>query len=182
MMIMFDKMESYSSLEGDCWVWQRGRTSDGYGQVYARAKVMSHVHRVSFWLSHNQAETQIVRHICHNPPCWNPAHLISGSQSDNVNDSIRAGRWSYHGKILNPQERSLARELWSTGYFSQREIALILGVSQPTVGSVVREISNVKVPRAIQRTSLRDRTAPLIVQDFKKFDPKNDSILILPVG
>jgi hypothetical protein len=33
-----------------------------------------------------------IRHTCDNPPCINPAHLLAGSQADNVADMDARGR------------------------------------------------------------------------------------------
>lgn len=35
-----------------------------------------------------------VRHTCDNPPCWNPAHLTTGSTQDNMDDMTARERQS----------------------------------------------------------------------------------------
>ena len=52
-------------------------------------------HRVA-WVLHNGVpippESPVVRHSCDNPSCVNPAHLMTGTQTDNVNDAVERGR------------------------------------------------------------------------------------------
>lgn len=44
------------------------------------------------------SRTEIARHTCHNPPCWNDAHIVIGTQADNVADMIDAGRQKKRGE------------------------------------------------------------------------------------
>lgn len=38
------------------------------------------------------AEGMVTRHTCDNPPCCNPAHLIEGTQAQNLADMVARGR------------------------------------------------------------------------------------------
>jgi hypothetical protein len=46
----------------------------------------------------------VLRHLCDNKPCCNPAHLLPGTQSENVGDVIRAKREGRSGPqvVINP--------------------------------------------------------------------------------
>lgn len=73
----------------DCWAWRRNVDRDGYG-IVGRERA----HRVAFELAHRTIlrEGAVVRHSCDRPPCCNPAHLLCGSQLQNVSDRVERGR------------------------------------------------------------------------------------------
>lgn len=83
----------------DCWKWL-GSYQSGYGR-WGRELA----HRAS-WRIHNHEpipKGQVIRHLCHNTKCVNPFHLCLGTQQDNVNDMIKAGRQGFVRK-LNPKQ------------------------------------------------------------------------------
>lgn len=84
----------HSAVEGECWEWTGGRDKDGYGKLRL-GKTQIAAHRFSYELHNGQAPQGIVRHQCNNPPCVNPAHLLTGSHQDNMNDRRAAGNYTY---------------------------------------------------------------------------------------
>jgi len=67
-----------------CWSWQGARSPKGYGKFrHGRASVFAH--RVAFALANGAFldEFPQVDHLCHNPPCCNPAHLRRVTQKQN---------------------------------------------------------------------------------------------------
>lgn len=80
---------------GDCFLWNGYVSKIGYGSVSFLGKP-SCVHRISYLLTHGEIlKEYVVRHTCHNKTCFNPEHLILGTNSDNIIDSI------IDNKILN---------------------------------------------------------------------------------
>ena len=89
---------------GECWEWTGSLLGSEYGRIrieptpeiggcdgapFAPAPVVSH------WLFIGPVpEGQVVRHTCDNPPCVNPAHLLTGTQADNIRDRDQRGRTS----------------------------------------------------------------------------------------
>jgi hypothetical protein len=43
-------------------------------------------------------DKRVVRHSCNTPACINPAHLRVGTQRDNMQDMIQAGRDNFYGR------------------------------------------------------------------------------------
>ena len=90
--------------DNDCWLWGksqfiRSATSRGnrdrpnYGQFWAFGRNW-HAHRIAYFLFNQEDLGESMGcHTCDNPPCFNPDHLFPGTQSDNIKDSVRKGRW-----------------------------------------------------------------------------------------
>lgn len=76
-----------------CWLWKAKIDRDGYGylSVNGRRKL---AHRFSYELHNGTAlqRGEVVRHTCDTPACVNPAHLLAGTQLDNVADRQQRGR------------------------------------------------------------------------------------------
>ena len=86
--------DSYEVVESGCWIWTGVGAGDGYGSTHYggiqwRAHVLSH-------LIHNATEITVdkpnVLHSCHVPLCVFYGHLRAGTQQDNIDDMMEAGR------------------------------------------------------------------------------------------
>ena len=85
----------------DCWNWTGTLSNYGYGRIagklrgelLARPGTVYLAHRIS-WIMANgpipeggpKPHGWVVMHKCDNPRCVNPAHLVLGSQRDNIDD------------------------------------------------------------------------------------------------
>lgn len=79
--------------DGDCWLWEGGRSSDGYGVFKIRQYFTTSAHRIA-WALHNQKEPEAghVCHACDVPLCCNPKHLWLGDAARNAADKVAKGR------------------------------------------------------------------------------------------
>jgi hypothetical protein len=90
----FRKIDVTDDLDG-CWEWNAATTERLYGNFWGPETGMSKAHRVMYFLVHGWWP-EVVRHSCDNPPCCNPAHLLGGTQEDNMGDMWSRGRQASH--------------------------------------------------------------------------------------
>lgn len=81
-----------SDASSGCWIWQGWKSKRGYGRcrIFGSAWTVS---RLSF-VAHGGVllRHEFACHRCDNPPCCNPAHLFSGTSSDNAADKVAKQR------------------------------------------------------------------------------------------
>jgi hypothetical protein len=81
---------------GPCWEYT-GCISSGYGHIYVGGNWIR-VHKVSAWVFLNsrraiqRGRSVNVCHVCDNPTCFNPDHLIVGTPRINSRDMVNKGR------------------------------------------------------------------------------------------
>lgn len=92
------RFHSKYQIADGCWLWQAGSYPRGYGMVNLGRDVRgkqftTYAHRVAYVLANGPIEPgQVVMHTCDVPACVNPAHLVLGSQGDNIRDCFAKGR------------------------------------------------------------------------------------------
>ena len=101
----FDRLMSRidSSDGGACWPIS-GQSSGGYGRIKINGK-SERAHRVMFFLFRPGPAPMVVRHVCNNPKCINPAHLRAGDQKLNALDRKLSGREGNHKGLANGRHR-----------------------------------------------------------------------------
>jgi hypothetical protein len=92
MMLPFEIACFWSKVEGGapnrCWPWRGRLNHNGYGRYKDTM-----AHRVAFELIKGRVpENLIVRHVCDNPLCCNPKHLLAGTHKDNSRDAVQRKR------------------------------------------------------------------------------------------
>lgn len=93
----------YTPKNDGCWEWNLYKDRDGYGQVHLKYDDGKHnicrAHRISWMIANQQdwpIDKPVARHICNNPHCVNPDHVIPGTHQENTDDMIKAGRYVHH--------------------------------------------------------------------------------------
>lgn len=88
---------------GDCWWWTGGLTDSGQtfragSHTTASSRVVP-AHLFGWRLAHGPESIpagMVVRHICDEPPCQQPAHWILGTRGDNNRDAAVRRRLAGH--------------------------------------------------------------------------------------
>lgn len=81
----------------DCWLWI-GYKSGGYGHIKFLGQQWK-AHRLSWSLVNGPIpKEKYILHKCDVPLCVNPSHLYPGTQSDNLKDAHRRGRYANAGQ------------------------------------------------------------------------------------
>lgn len=91
------RLAEYTDRRGpdECWEWTCGRDDDGYGEIsVGGSSKHRRAHVVAWELANDRLVPAgyCVMHVCDNPPCVNPGHLLLGTNLDNLADRDRKGR------------------------------------------------------------------------------------------
>lgn len=125
--------------QDECWPWLGGRGPAGHGWFSVKS-VDILAHRWLWRHLHGPIpEGLVVRHSCDNPPCCNPAHLLIGTQLDNITDRETRGRTAkgsshYRAKLTESDVREIREGL--RGGVSRTALAQHFGVSRATIRQV----------------------------------------------
>jgi hypothetical protein len=109
-----DKFNTSYVIVGDCWLWSRMMTVNGYGALRSGKRVLL-AHRFSFWLKHGSipASKLVVDHICNVRKCVNPDHLQLLTIVQNaMKDRVRKTGVRRAGKCKDPEKRRLYLKEW----------------------------------------------------------------------
>lgn len=81
----------------ECWIWSGAKwCQSGYGKITfgPRGAKKKAAHRLSYELHRGPIPTgAVIMHSCDNTMCVNPAHLVAGTQAQNMADKMDKGRW-----------------------------------------------------------------------------------------
>lgn len=126
-----------------CWEWTGSRSPLGYGRINIRRKI-EFAHRMSVWIHTGRwpESDEAVLHVCDNPSCIHPDHLVVATQKENARDRENKGRGnqprgSRNGKtIFDEAEVSAIKNILRTGEMTKAELARFFGCSFSAIKSI----------------------------------------------
>lgn len=135
----------------ECWPWTRGKTESGYGAVSldlgsGRRQYGAHVLVAYLRGGSLPGRGLVVRHVCDNPICCNPAHLVVGTQAENVRDMVVRGRMHRNhargealpfARLTEEQVREI-RASYVPHKVGHRRLAKRFGVGKTTIEWVLK--------------------------------------------
>lgn len=135
-----DKMYSNSihNLETDCYLWQGCMHEKGYGRIRYQGRVEK-VHRISF-MYYKGAIIEGVYHTCDIPNCWNPDHLFTGTNIDNIRDKVIKGRQARGSNSSNKLEEYQVRAI-RISTTANKALARVYGVSSHTIRDIKNRVT-----------------------------------------
>lgn len=126
---------------GRCWVWTGAFNEHGYGILHGPGKHgrLLRAHRISAELAGLDIKGRVVRHRCDYPACVNPAHLLVGTQLENVHDMHEGGRGnvgSVNGQAKLTDEQVLEIRAKLAGGIQGKALAAEYSISEPVVSVI----------------------------------------------
>lgn len=138
----------------ECLLWPFSVTTGGrhgqalYGQVWVPSKNKTlRVNRAAYEHAKGSIPEGLkIRHSCDVTLCFNPKHLLSGTQKDNIHDAIERGRFmpkgSNHNMAKLTEDHVLEiRRLHSIGkgnLWTAKKLAEKFGVCKGNIESIVQ--------------------------------------------
>lgn len=117
--------------ENGCHIFTGGKDRCGYGMLKVGGRKIS-THKLMYLLVNGDFDQKNLElmHICDNPACMNPEHLIPGTHKQNMHDCISKGRHThqtYAGKIPYANKIKIRDGERIICHFSPRKMAEHLG-------------------------------------------------------
>lgn len=134
-------------LNSECHiVISHHKDKDGYAEMrFNNKRGKIGIHRYIFELYNDLIHKgNVVRHMCHNPSCCNPNHLKQGTNKENSNDMVLAGRsLEQHGSknncaILSEDEVYEIKKLYKEG-IRPVDLVNIFGRNRSTINNIIYE-------------------------------------------
>ncbi len=130
-----------SPKHNGCWIWTGARDSGGYGLVTVNGKNFN-AHKLAWeWQQKKKVpKGMVLQHMCDNPLCVKPTHLIPGTQRNNVEDRVRKDRsakGNQNGRArLNKKDIKKIKRMREKGH-TESFIARTFNVGRSTISNIL---------------------------------------------
>lgn len=126
--------------ENGCIQWMGSKVHGDYGRLRVNQNRVR-APRFAFFLRHGRLPSKHVLHVCDNPSCVNPDHLLEGSDLDNSRDSVSKLRHAYgerNGRsVLTTEQVRYIKKHHVFRKVTAGMLADQLGVKKGTVKAVI---------------------------------------------
>lgn len=142
----------------ECWPWQGRRTAAGYGLIWytedgkRSSTTANHVIAIAAGLP-TDSRQHVGRHSCDHGWCCNPAHVLGGTQGQNMADMVERGRADYqrgHKRRFSTRIRTLSdddvRAIRAATDESLSSLSEQYGVKMPQISKIRRRLAKAGVP------------------------------------
>ena len=123
-----------------CFLWKGAKNERGYGRREWKGR-KHYVHRMmAAWIAKRELEDhEVAMHLCNNPSCCHPRHIVLGTIKENAEHRARCGR-SYTGrkrrKRLTPTEVQRIRIALKYMRYRVSSLACEFGVGIQTIRDI----------------------------------------------
>ncbi len=141
-MIQYDQLIDFlETVKSDeCMLWPYTKMKSGYGQVYFPESCKKElVHRVVFWHVHGQWPNGDTRHTCDVRSCFNPAHLLEGTRTENMADMF--ARWRGGRTKVDEQTIQAIRAEYIPRKVTLYALAAKYGIKKSQVWNIAKGVS-----------------------------------------
>lgn len=116
--------------ENGCWDWKGKKSTLGYSWYYVNGKRIF-AHRFSYEFYNGQIlNNNEICHKCDNPSCTNPLHLFQATHKENIQDSIKKGRFKFVPNHLKAKGSNV-----SSAKLNEKNVVLIKKMIKDGIGN-----------------------------------------------
>lgn len=108
-------MLSTTKKQGECMIWTKNKSADGYGKYRSRFHSTRRAHRIVAAVTHGPS-VMPVHHTCANALCINPAHLQYVHERENIAEMKERNAYLSYIQVLEDLVTELGGQLPETRY------------------------------------------------------------------
>ncbi len=127
-----------------CWEWANLLDRYGYGRITCNG-ISVKAHRFSAMIHGLDMSKPVVRHMCNNRCCVNPAHLATGTIQDNIDDRNSANRQAkgadQHLAKLTEHQVIEIRSKYIPRKYTLKRLAKEYNVNVSTIYAIIKDRS-----------------------------------------